>query len=317
MLILWILIFIASLFILVKSADYFTDSAEKIGIHFGIPAFIVGVTIVSIGTSLPELLTSLIAVFQGSSEIVIGNVVGSNITNIFLVLGVSAIVGKHLRITHEIAKIDLPLLVGSAFLLTICVIDGYFSFIEAIFCILGLIIYLLYTFYAERSNKDVEIKRELNGQLRKKKLHKKTLIILFLSAFFIYVCSKFTVESVINISKLIGVGTEIIAASAVALGTSLPELFVSATAARKGKPEIAIGNVLGSNIFNSLAVLGISGIFGSLIIPKNMIYFGLPMMLVATFFFIFMTQTKDVSKWEGWLLVLFYVFFIGKLFGFF
>jgi cation:H+ antiporter len=317
MLLLWMLLLGISLFVLLKSADYFTDSAEKIGIHLGIPAFIVGITIVSVGTSLPELVTSLISIYKNSSEIVIGNVIGSNVTNIFLVLGVSAIIGKKLKITHEIAKIDLPLFVGSAFLMGVCIFDGVFTFAEAIFCVLGLIIYLVYTIKSEKKNKDPIIKKELKTELRRKKLHSKTIIILILSAFFVYLGSKFTIDSVIEISKLLGVGSEIIAATAVALGTSLPELTVSANAAKKGKSEMAIGNILGSNIFNSLAVLGISGLFGNLIIPANMLNFGFPMMLIATFFFLFMTQTKEVSKWEGWFLFMFYFLFIGKLFGFF
>ena len=316
-LIVWIIIFVVSIFVLIKSADFFTDSAEKIGIHFGIPAFIVGVTIVSIGTSLPELITSIISIFRGASEIVIGTIVGSNIANIFLVLGVAAIVGQRLRITYEIIKIDIPILVASAFLLAVCIWDGAFTFIEALLCIIGFVAYILYTINIEKRHKDKEIKKEMKKALKKKKLSIETWIILVLSAVFIYFGSRFTVESAINIAKLFNIGAEIIAVSAVALGTSLPELVVSITAALKGKPEMAIGNILGSNIFNALAVLGIAGLFGSLIIPAGIITFALPMMLIATLLFVFMTLGKEVSKWEGLFLIIFYIFFIGKLFGLF
>ena len=118
---LWIGIFIVSLLVLIKASGYFTDSAERIGIFFGIPAFIVGVTIVSIGTSLPELVSSIFAVLRNSSEIVAGNVIGSNIANIFLVLGITAIIGKKLKITYELSHVDMPFLVGSAFLLMLTV----------------------------------------------------------------------------------------------------------------------------------------------------------------------------------------------------
>jgi cation:H+ antiporter len=316
-LIIWIIVFLISILILIKAADFFTDSAEKIGIHFGIPAFIVGVTIVSIGTSLPELITSVIAVTQGVSEIVVANVLGSNITNIFLVLGISAIVAKRLKLTYEIIKIDLPLLIGSALFLTICIWDGAFTFIEAILCILGFITYIFYTINVEKRHKDKEIKKELAGALKKKKLKVKTWVILILSIGFIYFASKYTIDAVINISRILNIGTEIIAVSAVALGTSLPELIVSLTAAFKGKPEMAIGNILGSNIFNGLAVVGIAGLFGTLIIPASIISFALPMMLIAIFLFVFMTLGKEVSRWEGWFLILFYILFIGKLFGLF
>ena len=127
----WIIVLIISLAALIKASDYFTESAEKIGLFFGMSPFIVGVTIVALGTSLPELITCIIAVLEQSSEIVIGNVVGSNIANIFLVFGITAIVGKKMTITHNIVKVDLPFLAGSAFLLAVTGWDGYFNRIEA------------------------------------------------------------------------------------------------------------------------------------------------------------------------------------------
>lgn len=150
---------------------------------------------------------------------------------------------------------------------------------------------------------------------KRRKLDWKTLTILIVSAFFIYLGAEYTIESVIKLSKILNIGKEIIAISAVALGTSLPELMVTVSAARKGKPEIAVGNVLGSNIFNALAVMGMPAFFGTLIIPHSILTFGLPMMLVATLLYFFMTQDKEITKWEGWMLIIFYVFFIGKVFN--
>ena len=312
----WLIIFIVSLIVLIKASDYFTDSAEKIGVYFGLPAFIIGVTIVAIGTSLPELISSIFAVLKGSSEIVVGNVVGSNITNIFLVLGVAAILGKKIKVTYELVHVDLPLLVGSAFLLAVTIWDGIFTLPEALLCIGGIILYLFYTINAEKKHKDVEIKKEMKGEIKKiRKLDLKTLIILAVSAFFIYLGAKYTVESVIQLSEILNIGKEIIAISAVALGTSLPELMVTVSAARKGKPEMAVGNILGSNIFNSLAVMGIPALIGTLIIPHSILTFGLPMMLIATLLYFFITQDKEITRWEGWMLIIFYVFFIGKLFN--
>ena len=111
------------------------------------------------------------------------------------------------------------------------------------------------------------------------------------------------------------IGKEIIAITAVALGTSLPELFVSIQAARKGKPEIAVGNILGSNIFNTFAVMGVPGLFGALVIPQSILFLGLPIMIMATIIYFFMTQDKQITQWEGWMLLLFYVLFVGKQFG--
>lgn len=314
----WIGIFAVSLLVLIKASDYFTDSAEKIGLFFGLPAFIVGVTIVAIGTSLPELISSIFAVLRNSSEIVVGNVVGSNITNIFLILGIAAIVGKKLKITYELTHVDIPILVGSAFLFAAMIWDGVFTLPEALLSIVGIIIYFLYTVNSEREYKDVEIKKEMKEEIRKKKkLDIKTIAILVVSAIFIFIGARYTIESVIELSEIFNLGKEIIAVSAVALGTSLPELAVSITAVRKGKPEIAVGNILGSNIFNTFVVMGVPAFFGALIIPQSILTFALPMMLIATLMFFFITQDKEVTKWEGYLLLLFYVFFIGKVFNLF
>ena len=242
----WVGVFIFSLFILIKSSDYFTDSAENIGLFFGLPSFVIGVTIVAIGTSLPELGTSILAVLRSSSEIVVADVIGSNITNIFLALGVVAVMSKKIKITNELIRVDLPLLIGSAFLLAITIWDGVFTLPEAIFFILGISLYLVYTIQSQERHEDPEIKRKVKSEI--KKLHKlgsKDIIILIIGAIFIYLGAKYTIESIIQLSKILSIGTEIIAVSAVALGTSLPELMVCITAAKKGKPEMAVGNVLG------------------------------------------------------------------------
>jgi len=319
-LIVWTFALILSLVVLVKASDFFTDSAEQIGMAFRLPPFIIGVTIVAIGTSLPELASSIVSVLKGSSEIVIGNVVGSNIANIFLVLGIAAIVAKKLKINHELIHVDLPLLICSAGLLAITVWDGVFTLTEGIVCLIGLAIYVLYTIRSERTHDDKEIKKETKAELKRLKRRAKVKVsswfILALSAFFIYVGAEFTVDAVLNLSIILDIGKEVIAASAVALGTSLPELVVSITAARKGNPEIAVGNVLGSNIFNALAVMGIPVFFGALIIPQSVLSFSLPIMLFATLLYFFVTQDREITKWEGWMLVLFYVLFIGKLFAF-
>jgi cation:H+ antiporter len=305
----WGIIFVISLFVLVKAAGYFTDSAEKIGLYFGLSDFIVGVTIVAFGTSLPEIISSIFAVLGNSSEIVIGNVLGSNITNIFLVIGLAAIIGGKLKIIYEIIHIDLPLLMGSAFFLTATIWDGVFTLPEAILCLAGTVVYFLHALSTKKKSAGIETEQEL----KRRNIERKTIIILFISAFFIFLGGKYTIESVIKLSEILNISKDIIAASAIALGTSLPELVVTITAARKGKPEIAIGNVLGSNIFNALAVMGIPALIGTLTIPQNILTFALPMMLIASLLFFFMSQDKEITRWEGWLLLIFYAFYIGKL----
>ncbi|NEP07393.1 MAG: calcium/sodium antiporter [Okeania sp. SIO2G4] len=311
-LIVWIVIFIVSLFVLIKASDFFTDAAEKIGISLGISPFLVGVTIVSVGTSLPELVSSIIAVYQNSSEIVFGNVVGSNIANIFLIIGTASLISSPLRIQYELINVDLPLFVGSAFLLGLTVLDNNFSKNEAIICILGYVVYVLYTISSGKEEQELEKDGNRNS---KKILPTKQIAILVISSLFVFLGATYTIESVTKISKILDIAKELIALSAVALGTSLPELIVTISAAKKGHPEIAVGNVLGSNIFNSLMVLGIPGLIGNLEIPKDLIGGGLLVLLAGTIMFFFVTQDKQVTRWEGLIFFLFYGWFIGNIFG--
>lgn len=312
-LIIWVMVFAVSLYVLIRASGFFTDAAEHFGLFFGIPHFIIGVTIVAVGTSLPEIISSVFAVLRDASEIVIGNVIGSNIANIFLVLGLVVVLNRKIFIKYEIVHIDLPLLLGSAFLLLVMVMDGSFSLPEAILCLAGFAVYLFHALTAKRGVAGGE-GIERRGP-RKARLHPKHVVILLVSGAFIYFGAKYTIDSAIRLSELLNIGKEVIAASAIAVGTSLPEMTVSIIAARRGKPEIAIGNILGSNIFNVFAVMGIPALFGTLTIPRNIITFALPVMLIATFLFVFMTQDREVRTSEGWLLLIFYAFFIVKIFG--
>ena len=318
----WIVVFIVSLAVLVKASDYFTEAAEKLGIYFGIPAFIVGVTIVAFGTSLPELVSSIMAVFQGSTEIVAGNVIGSNIANILLVLGIAAIIGKRFTIDHEIELVDLPILVLSSFLLLMMAWDGQITVVEGGILLLGIVMYI---FYAVSASQEQGTHSEKKG---KREVHRKgefplsALLILFASLFFVFLCAKYTIDSVVKISDILNIGKDLIAVIAVALGTSLPELLVTVSAARKGNAEMAVGNVLGSNVFNTFAVMGIPALLSpfsssgsGLAIPESMVTFALPVMILSTFLYFIMTRDKQLTQWEGWGLLLFYGYFVLATFG--
>lgn len=312
---LWTAVLIASLAVLVKSADGFTDSSEAIGLALGVSPFIIGVTIVAIGTSLPELVSSSVAVLRGSSEIVVGNVVGSNIANIFLVLGLAAVLGHRLRVTYEIVQVDLPLLVASAFMMALVVWDREVTVPEALALVTGAVIYVAYA--VTSSLRRVDLGEDEEAAPSGRRVRTRDLVILGISAVFLYLGATYTVESVVKLSEILGIGAEVLAISAVALGTSLPELTVSVVAARKGNLETAMGNVLGSTIFNCFAVVGISALLGPLVIPASVLTFGLPVMVAAALLYFFMAQDKEVSNWEGWVLILFYALFLGKLFELF
>lgn len=312
---LWFVIFPVSLFVLIKGSDRFTGAAEKIGLMAGIPQFIVGVVIVGIGTSLPELISSVVAVLEGSSEIVAGNVIGSNVANIFLILGIGAIVGKKLVIKYDLINVDLPLFVGSALLVSFVMWDARISFFDAVLLSGGLFIFMFYMIESGRKPQAEEEKEV------KPPFSIRPFLVILASAFIIFIGAKLTVDSVVNIASFFGVGNDIVAVSAVALGTSLPELGVTVSAVGKNNAEMVVGNILGSNIFNSFAVPGITGIVSiaapgaqeGLIVTPSIITTGIPAMVIASLLFLVTTQDKQVSRWEGMMFVLFYIYFLCKV----
>lgn len=304
MLALQVLIFVVSLFVVVKSADYFIDSAERIGLYIGLSPFIIGTVILSVGTSLPELVTSIAAVIQKHSEIVVADVVGSNTTNILLVLGISMVFSKKSKLIHDAALVDFPILIASAFFLYLSFINNYFNFYEGIFFLLCIAIYIAYAMNVKRVNLDSN----------KKGVSLKDPLILIVSVVFLNFGSKYTVKSVIEISSFLNIATGVIAATVVALGTSLPELMVSVTAAKKGKLDIAIGNVVGSNIFNVFGVMGVSSIIGTIHIDPTTKNVGIPFMIASSLILGFILQNKKMSKWVGFILIILYFYFVYQFF---
>lgn len=296
-----ILIFVVSLGALLKASDFFVEAAERIGLAIGISPFIIGVTIVAFGTSLPELATSIAAVSAGSSEIVIGNVLGSNITNILLVLGITAIVAKKIVMDFDIMDIEMPLLVASAFFLYFVLADNQVSLVESILFLVALAAFLLNSFGQKEDDID------------KPPFAIKDFLILIGAGVVVYFGATYTIYAIEKIASVLGVNQDFIALSVLALGTSLPEVVVSIAAARKGKPGIAVGNVLGSNIFNTYAVVGIPSLFGDIVIPESTNNFSLPFMVGVTILFAIGCVSKKISRWEGVMLIIFYIYFIYTL----
>ncbi len=296
-------LFVISLSVLLKASDWFIDSAEQIGLSLGISPFIIGVTIIAFGTSLPELATSIAAVFSGESQIVISTVVGSNITNIALVLGLVAVWAKQIDLEYNIWHIDMPYLLGSAFLLWFVLFDLQVSIFEGILFLAGIAIFLAYSI----KTTDEELLLETRVTWR-------TWFFLGLGGVLVWLGSDYTILAIRRLSLLAGIDPEVIALSAVALGTSLPEVIVSLNAARKGKASIAVGNVLGSNVFNTYVVVGIPSLFGKLVIPGVIQTFYLPLMIAMTVLFSVMANNKKITRWEGAVLLLFYLLFVTELF---
>jgi cation:H+ antiporter len=320
-LLLWSLVFVFSLVALIISADFFVKASERIGLASGVSPFVIGITLVALGTSLPELVTSIAAVLNPNdvSEIVIGNVIGSNITNLGLVLGLVAILAKRIRLEFDVMKVDVPMMLGATFLLYLAVKDLHFSLIEALLCLVGMGTYLAYVINLSRQEDGASVESPLVAELEidlteaPDKVAWRDVITLIGSGAVIYFSAKYNVIAIEELATLLDIGKEFIALTVVALGTSLPELVVSIAAVRTDNAEMAVGNVLGSNIFNIFAVMGIPRLFGPLSIPESVLPFSLPLLVGSTLLCVFILQDREINRWEGTLLFLLYLLFIINL----
>ncbi|MBT4384805.1 calcium/sodium antiporter [Candidatus Peregrinibacteria bacterium] len=312
----WSLIFLVALAGLIKSADIFTTNSEKLGKALGVPQFIIGVSVVALGTSFPELMTSIIATFQGYSSIVAANVVGSNIANILLVGGITAIFAKEIVVEKSLIKLDLPLLGGITALLIVTLYDGTFTLIEGMIMLASYIIYVAYNWSEHRANKLEQLEEKVRRAIEKKQDTKKLMLFILLSAIGIFLGSKYTIDSIIELSGLLNLAPAAITISAVAIGTSLPELLVSIKAAKKKNFEMVIGNIIGSNILNSTLVIGLPAFISPLVVTNEVITIAIPFLIIATVLFAFSGIEKKVFSFEGALYSILYFVFIGQLFSF-
>lgn len=256
-LIVQILILTVGFIMLIKGADFFVDGSSSIASKLKIPQMIIGLTIVAMGTSAPEAAVSIAAALNNNADITIGNIVGSNILNILIILGISSLIVP-LAVNKASILIDIPITIGVTCLLLLLGFDGTISFIDGIIFWIAFIIYLAYLFISSKNNKSEE-------NFDKNQSIFKSCIFTILGLGLIIVGSNFTVDAATIIAQKIGISQRFIGLTIVALGTSLPELFTSVLAAKKGNADIAIGNIIGSNIFNILFVVGTS----SLITPVN------------------------------------------------
>ena len=252
---------------------------------------------------LPELATSIASIYSGTSEIVTANVVGSNITNILLVLGLTAVFGKQIKLNFNIWEIDMPMLLASAFILYLSLMDQNLSIYEATLFLIALTVFLINSVKGSSSDDDTREKVQMMDVGR-----------LLIGGVLVFIGAKYTIYGIENVAALANVSPEFISLTAVALGTSLPEVVVSIAAAKRGKHAIAVGNVLGSNIFNTYAVMSIPRFLGDLEIADAIMQQGLPFMIVSTIIFGAVTISQKISRWEGTLLILIYLFYIGELY---
>jgi len=317
--ILWSVVLILSLVALVRGADWLISGAENIGVAIGFSPFVVGVTIVALGTSLPELISSMSAVLKSAPEIVVANAVGSNIANILLIVGISAIIAKKIVVEKNVIDIDLPLLAASTLLFVLVAWDGGINIYESLILLGAYVCYLLYVLIY-KEEKEIEKRAEMvvEDEIEAKtKFKAKDLVAIIGGALLLAVGANYLVDSILELSSFLGLTAGVITIIVVAVGTSLPELSVSVKAALKGKGDTALGNIFGSNVFNILVVVGIPGLFSYLPLGEQVMLIGLPVLIITTFLFIVSGFSKQIHIWEGLFYVAIYIVFVVKLLGLF
>ncbi|RXK48492.1 calcium/sodium antiporter [Halorientalis pallida] len=308
-------LFVGGLAVLLWSADLFTDTAQKIGLALGLSPFVIGMTVVAIGTSLPELVAAVLAVLRDEPGIVVGNVVGSNVSNVFLVLGIAAVVGRGLRVERDLMQVDLPLFAASAAFLTLAIWSSPFTSIEGVLALGALAVYIHFTI-AERDvsvPEIVEEVEEVEADIEASPIGVMTYAAFVGSLVLVVASASVLVDSVVTLSSVLAVEPAVIAVTALSIGTVLPELTVSAMAARRGDTAVAVGAILGSNVVNAFGVMGVASLVGPLTIPPTIRAYGLPAMVLATVLYLFVTQDREVTRWEGATLVLLYLLFLVNL----
>ena len=293
--------------LLVKGADIFVDGASSVAKKMRIPAFVIGLTIVAFGTSAPELAVSIIAAMKGSNDIAIGNVVGSNIFNTLVVLGASAAITP-IVVEKGMIKKDYPLSIFAAVLLGILSLDTILfkkaemslGRMDGIILLIAFAGFMYMTVKAGLENRTEEEEVEAMPMM-------KSLIFIVLGLVGIVIGGDVSVEGAKEIARFFGLSEAIIGLTIVALGTSLPELVTSVIAARKGESDIAVGNVIGSNIFNIFLILGTSATILPMTISSTYLYDMIMLMAVMVLTYLPIAKTKKVTRGMGITMVLVYV----------
>lgn len=300
------IIFVVALLGLLIAAKFFTSSAEAFGKFLRLPSFVVGVFIVGIGTSLPELISGIISVNNQSSEILSGNIIGANISNILLITGLAVVINrKTIVLSSGYMYIDLHFLLGSFLFFYIIGYDGQIKSLEALFGLVMFIVYSIYLIKGEAEKKD-QTKTVSNP------FPASALFVLIISAVGIYFGAEYTISSLQKISTDLSIPKSVVALTLLSLGTTLPELAVIISAIKQGKAEMAIGNILGSCVFNTLVIPSVASIFGTITITNNLLIFSLPLMVACGVLFYLLTQDKRISIWEGLMFICLYGLFIFK-----
>lgn len=286
--------------LLIKGADLFVDGASGIAARLGIPQLVIGLTIVAMGTSAPEAAVSISAALKGNAEITIGNIVGSNILNILIILGITSVIIS-VKVAASTIKYELPFMIAiTAVLLLFGYTGGNITFSEGILLWVLFILYLTYLFVMAKRNKE-----ETDDKQEEKPLWK-LIVFILLGLFMIVFGSDISVDGASAIAKAVGISERFIGLTIVALGTSLPELVTSIAAARKGKADIAIGNIVGSNIFNILFVVGTTSLITPVVFASNFIIDTAIAIAAGILLLVGVLRKKELSRVTGIIMLVCY-----------
>ena len=306
-----IVYFVLGLLLLIGGAEFLVRGASRLAVAMGISPLVVGLTVVAFGTSSPELMVSIQTAISGQSALMVGNVVGSNIFNVLFILGVSALITP-LIISQQLIRWDVPLMIGLSLLVFVFVQDASLSRGECLILLLGLVAYVLLTVYqSRRESKAVQAEYEeaFGASSTKARTWPVDLLLVAGGLGALALGSRWLVDGAVSFAEALGVSQLVIGLTIVAIGTSLPEVATSIIASIRGERDIAVGNVVGSNIFNILAVLGIGGLFtkSGIAVSETAVAIDIPVMVAvaAICLPLFFTGSR-ISRWEGILLLGYY-----------
>lgn len=305
----WSLILAAGLAMLVKGADFFVSGASGLAARLGIPPLIIGLTVVAMGTSMPEAAVSISAVVKGNADITVGNAVGSNMINILVILGLSSVIAP-IAVKTSTVRYELPFLVLISVILLLQGLDGTVGLADGIVLAVLFGLYLAYLFMSSRKN---SLSGDNENREEKRMETPRIVLLCVFGLAMTVVGSSAAVEAACEIASRLGMSQRFIGLTIVALGTSLPELVTSVTAARKGKSDIAIGNIVGSNVFNILFVVGISALIKPVAFAGSFIFDGAASAAAALILIPFCAKDKTLKRWHGVLLMIAYAAYFAVI----
>lgn len=314
-----LLFFLAGLALLTVGAEILIRGSSRLAAMLGISPLIIGLTVVAFSTSSPELAVSIRAALAGQTDIAVGNVVGSNIFNILLILGLSAAITP-LAVSRQLIRLDIPVMIGVSFLLLFLGIGGRISRVEGIILFTGVILYTAFLIFQGRKEKnghDSDYHKKFGKPQRKSAAQWTTNLMMLLAGLGMLVLgARWMVDGAVVMARAMGVSEFIIGLTIVAAGTSLPEVAASVVASIRKERDMAVGNVIGSNIFNILSVLGLSSALspGGIAVSPAALNFDIPVMIaVAVACLPIFFHDNQISRWEGFLFLGYYVAYTAYL----